>query len=57
MAIVLPGALFREEFKERNIAPQMLSRQIEDTATIAPEPEQLGHSGVSGYSTTPPIDA
>jgi Na+:H+ antiporter, NhaC family len=30
----LPGTLFREEFKKRNIAPQMLSRQIEDTATI-----------------------
>ncbi len=34
MAIVLPGTIFREEFKKRNIAPQMLSRQIEDTATI-----------------------
>ena len=34
MAIVLPGTLFREEFKQRDIAPQMLSRQIEDTATI-----------------------
>lgn len=34
MAIVLPGTLFREEFKKRKIAPQMLSRQIEDTATI-----------------------
>ncbi len=34
MALVLPGTLFREEFKKRNIAPQMLSRQVEDTATI-----------------------
>ena len=34
MAIVLPGTIFREEFKKQNIAPQMLSRQIEDTATI-----------------------
>ncbi len=34
MAIVLPGTLFREEFEKRRIAPQMLSRQIEDTATI-----------------------
>ena len=34
MALVLPGTIFREEFKKRNIAPQMLSRQIEDTATI-----------------------
>ncbi len=34
MAIVLPGTIFREEFHKRNVAPQMLSRQIEDTATI-----------------------
>lgn len=34
MALVLPGTIFREEFKKRNIAPQMLSRQLEDTATI-----------------------
>lgn len=34
MALVLPGTIFREEFKKRNIAPQMLSRQMEDTATI-----------------------
>ena len=34
MALVLPGTIFREEFKKRHIAPQMLSRQMEDTATI-----------------------
>jgi NhaC family Na+:H+ antiporter len=34
MALVLPGTIFREEFKKRHIAPQMLSRQLEDTATI-----------------------
>lgn len=34
MAIVSPETIFREEFKKRHIAPQMLSRQIEDTATI-----------------------
>jgi NhaC family Na+:H+ antiporter len=34
MALVLPGTIFREEFKKRRIAPQMLSRQMEDTATI-----------------------
>jgi NhaC family Na+:H+ antiporter len=34
MALVLPGTIFREEFKKRKIAPQMLSRQLEDTATI-----------------------
>ncbi len=34
MAIVLPGTLFKEEFRKQRVAPQMLSRQIEDTATI-----------------------
>ena len=34
MALVLPGTIFRKEFEKRNIAPQMLSRQMEDTATI-----------------------
>lgn len=34
MAIVLPGTLFKEEFRKQKVAPQMLSRQIEDTATI-----------------------
>ena len=34
MALVLPGTLFKDEFKKRGIAPQMLSRQLEDTATI-----------------------
>jgi NhaC family Na+:H+ antiporter len=34
MAVVLPGTLFREEFEKRNIAPQMLSRQLVDTGTV-----------------------
>ena len=34
MAIVLPGTIFKEEFRKQRVAPQMLSRQIEDTATI-----------------------
>ncbi|MFN8379239.1 MAG: Na+/H+ antiporter NhaC [Anaerolineae bacterium] len=34
MAIVLPGTIFKEEFRKQKVAPQMLSRQIEDTATI-----------------------
>lgn len=34
MALVLPGTLFKDEFKKRGIAPEMLSRQLEDTATI-----------------------
>jgi NhaC family Na+:H+ antiporter len=34
MAIVLPGRMYRELYHERNIAPQTLSREIEDTGTI-----------------------
>jgi len=34
MAIVLPGRMYREAFREHGIAPQTLSRQIEDTGTI-----------------------
>jgi NhaC family Na+:H+ antiporter len=34
MAIVLPGRMFRELYQERNIAPETLSRELEDTATI-----------------------
>lgn len=34
MAMVVPGTVFRGEYEKRGIAPQMLSRQIEDTATI-----------------------
>ena len=34
MAIVLPGRMYREAYQQKNIAPQTLSRQIEDTGTI-----------------------
>lgn len=34
MAIVLPGRMYRKLYQERNIAPETLSRQIEDTGTI-----------------------
>jgi NhaC family Na+:H+ antiporter len=34
MAIVLPGRMFRELYEERGIAPETLSREIEDTGTI-----------------------
>lgn len=34
MAIVLPGKMFAAEFRREGIAPEALSRQIEDTATI-----------------------
>jgi NhaC family Na+:H+ antiporter len=34
MAIVLPGRMYRELFREQGIAPETLSREIEDTGTI-----------------------
>jgi NhaC family Na+:H+ antiporter len=34
LAIVLTGNVYKHEFEERGIAPQTLSRQIEDTATV-----------------------
>ena len=34
MSIVLPGRMYREAYQKRNIAPQTLSRQIEDTGTL-----------------------
>jgi NhaC family Na+:H+ antiporter len=34
MAIVLPGRMFRELYEEKGIAPETLSREIEDTGTI-----------------------
>ena len=34
MAIVLPGRMYRELYEERGIAPETLSREIEDTGTI-----------------------
>jgi len=34
MAIVLPGRMYRDIYKDKGIAPQTLSRQVEDTGTI-----------------------
>jgi len=34
MAIVLTGNMYRDVYKRRGIAPQTLSRQVEDTATV-----------------------
>ncbi len=34
MAIVLPGRMFRESYHQKGIAPETLSREIEDTGTI-----------------------
>ncbi len=35
MSIVLPGRMYRELYEERGIAPETLSREIEDTGTIS----------------------
>ena len=34
LAIVLTGNVYKQEFADRGIAPQTLSRQVEDTATV-----------------------
>ncbi len=34
MAIVLPGRMYREIYRENGIAPETLSREIEDTGTL-----------------------
>ncbi|MFI0431618.1 MAG: Na+/H+ antiporter NhaC family protein [Candidatus Nanopelagicales bacterium] len=34
LAIVLTGNIYKQDFEQRGIAPQCLSRQIEDTATV-----------------------
>ncbi len=34
LALVLTGNMYKQEYEERNIAPETLSRQIEDTATV-----------------------
>jgi NhaC family Na+:H+ antiporter len=34
MAIVLPGRMFREAYRERNLPPETLSRQIEGSGTV-----------------------
>jgi NhaC family Na+:H+ antiporter len=34
LAIVVPGRMFRETYRERNLAPQNLSRTLEDAGTV-----------------------
>ena len=34
MAIVLPGRMFREEYERRGLDPRLLSRTLEDSATL-----------------------
>ena len=34
LAIVVPGKMFEEEYKKRNLAPENLSRTLEDSGTV-----------------------
>ena len=34
LAIVVPGTMYKDEFRKRNLAPQNLSRALEDSATV-----------------------
>jgi NhaC family Na+:H+ antiporter len=34
VAIVLPARMYREEFESRGLAPQVLSRAVEDSGTV-----------------------
>ena len=34
LAIVVPGKMFEEEYKNRNLAPENLSRTLEDSGTV-----------------------
>ena len=34
LAIVIPGSMYKDSFKEQNLAPKNLSRALEDSATI-----------------------
>src|SRR6185369_11598225 len=34
VAVVLPGRMFRSEFARRGLAPQVLSRAVEDSGTV-----------------------
>jgi NhaC family Na+:H+ antiporter len=34
VAVVLPSRVFRDEFRQRRLAPRMLSRTVEDTGTV-----------------------
>lgn len=34
LGVILPGKMYRKEFEKRNLAPQNLSRALEDSATV-----------------------
>src|SRR4029453_17265156 len=56
VADVLPARMFREEFARRGLAPQVLSRAVEDSGTVTSvlgpwNPSGAYISGVLGVST------
>ena len=56
LAIVVPGKMFAEEFKERKLAPEVLSRTLEDTGTVTSALIPWNtcgayHAGVLGVAT------
>ncbi|MBL4653644.1 MAG: Na+/H+ antiporter NhaC [Flavobacteriales bacterium] len=56
LAIVVPGKMFSEEFKDRKLAPEVLSRTLEDTGTVTSAIIPWNtcgayHAGVLGVAT------
>ncbi|MCC7333361.1 MAG: Na+/H+ antiporter NhaC [Flavobacteriales bacterium] len=56
LAIVVPGKMFAEEFKERNLHPKVLSRTLEDSGTVTSALVPWNtcgayHTGVLGVAT------
>lgn len=61
LAIVVPGKMFKEAYKDRGLAPENLSRTLEDSATVTSvlvpwntggayqSKVLLGQSGLTGY--------
>ena len=56
LAIVVPGRMFANEFKDRKLAPEVLSRTLEDTGTVTSALIPWNtcgayHAGVLGVAT------
>ena len=56
LAIVVPGKMFAEEYKERGLHPKVLSRTLEDSGTVTSALIPWNtcgayHSGVLGIAT------
>lgn len=56
LAIVVPGKMYSEEFRDRNLAPEVLSRTLEDTGTVTSALIPWNtcgayHAGVLGVAT------